>query len=65
VVKFKRRLAPNIRGDGHDPIERSLHLTFLCHFCVEAYEFCCLEPKIWSDEVWFVSLLKPEMKSQI
>jgi hypothetical protein len=40
VVKFKRGLAPNLHNYGHDPIERSLHLTFLCHFCVEAYGFC-------------------------
>jgi hypothetical protein len=40
VVKFKRGMAPNLRDYGHDPIERSLHLTFLCHLCVEAYGFC-------------------------
>jgi hypothetical protein len=39
-VKFKRGLAPNLRDYGHDPIERSLPLTFLCHSCVEAYGFC-------------------------
>jgi hypothetical protein len=39
-VKFKRGLAPNLRDYGHDPIERSLALTFLCHSCVEAYGFC-------------------------
>jgi hypothetical protein len=40
VVKFKRGLAPNLRDYGHDPIERSLHLTFLCRLCVDAYGFC-------------------------
>jgi hypothetical protein len=39
-VKFKRGLAPNLRDYGHDPIERSLPLTFLCRLCVEAYGFC-------------------------
>jgi hypothetical protein len=39
VVKFKRELAPNLRDYGHDPVERSLHLTFLCRLCVEAYGF--------------------------
>jgi hypothetical protein len=28
-VKFKRGLAPNLHDYGHDPIERSLPLTFL------------------------------------
>jgi hypothetical protein len=40
VVKFKHGLAPNLLDYGHDPIERSLHLTFLCRLCVEAYGFC-------------------------
>jgi hypothetical protein len=40
VVKFKRGLAPNLRDYVHDPIERSLHLTFLCRLCVEACGFC-------------------------
>jgi hypothetical protein len=40
VVKFKHGLAPNLRDYGHDPVERSLHLTFLCRLCVEAYGFC-------------------------
>jgi hypothetical protein len=40
VVKFKRGLAPNIHDYGHDPVERSLHLTFPCRLCVEAYGFC-------------------------
>jgi hypothetical protein len=40
VVKFKRGLAPNLHDYGHDLVERSLHLTFLCRFCVEAYGFC-------------------------
>jgi hypothetical protein len=39
-VKFKCGLAPNLRDYGHDLIERSLPLTFLCRLCVEAYEFC-------------------------
>jgi hypothetical protein len=39
-VKFKRGLAPNLRDYGHDPVERSLPLTFHCHLCVEAYGFC-------------------------
>jgi hypothetical protein len=39
-VKFKRGLAPNLCDYGHDPVERSLPLTFLCHLCVEAYGFC-------------------------
>jgi hypothetical protein len=39
-VKFKRGLAPNLRDYGHDPVERSLPLTFLCRLCVEAYGFC-------------------------
>jgi hypothetical protein len=39
-VKFKRGLAPNLRDYGHDPVERSLPLTFLRRLCVEAYEFC-------------------------
>ena len=38
-VKFKRGLAPNLCDYGHDPIERSLPLTFLCRLCVEAYGF--------------------------
>jgi hypothetical protein len=38
-VKFKRGLAPNLHDYVHDPVERSLPLTFLCHLCVEAYEF--------------------------
>ena len=40
VVKFKRGLTPNLHDYGHDPIERSLHWTFLCRLCVEAYGFC-------------------------
>jgi hypothetical protein len=40
VVKFKRGLTPNLHDYGHDPIERSLHLTFLCLLCAEAYGFC-------------------------
>jgi hypothetical protein len=40
VVKFKRGMAPNLRDYVHDPIERSLHLTFLCRLYVEAYGFC-------------------------
>jgi hypothetical protein len=40
VVKFKHGLAPNLHDYGHDPVERSLHLTFLCRLCVEAYGFC-------------------------
>jgi hypothetical protein len=63
-VKFKRGLAPNLCDYGHDPIERSLPLAFLCHLCVEAYGFCSLDQKIWRDEVWFVSLLNSERKSQ-
>jgi hypothetical protein len=39
-VKFKRGLAPNPFDYGHDPVERSLPLTFLCRLCVEAYGFC-------------------------
>jgi hypothetical protein len=39
-VKFKRGLAPNLCDYGHDPIERSLPLTFLWRLCVEAYGFC-------------------------
>jgi hypothetical protein len=39
-VKFKRGLAPNICDYGHDAVERSLPLTFLCCLCVEAYGFC-------------------------
>jgi hypothetical protein len=39
-VKFKHGLAPNLRDYGHDPVERSLPLTFLCCLCVEAYGFC-------------------------
>jgi hypothetical protein len=38
-VMFKRGLAPNLCDYGHDPIERSLPLTFLCRLCVEAYGF--------------------------
>jgi hypothetical protein len=40
VVKFKRGLATNLHDYGHDPIERSLHLIFLCRLSVEAYGFC-------------------------
>jgi hypothetical protein len=40
MVKFKRRLAPNLRDYGHDPVERSLHRTSLCRLCVAAYGFC-------------------------
>jgi hypothetical protein len=32
MVKFKRGLAPNLRDYGHDPVERSLHRTFLLSF---------------------------------
>jgi hypothetical protein len=39
-VKFKCGLAPNLRDYGHDPVERSLPLTFLCRLCVEVYGFC-------------------------
>jgi hypothetical protein len=39
-VEFKRGLAPNLRDYGHDPVERSLPLTFLCRLCVEACRFC-------------------------
>jgi hypothetical protein len=39
-VKFKRGLAPNLHDYGHDPVERPIPLTFLCHLCVEAYGFC-------------------------
>jgi hypothetical protein len=63
MVKFKCGLAPNLSDYGHDPIERSLHWTFLCHLCVAAYGFCLLEPKIWGDQIRFVSLQKFEMKS--
>jgi hypothetical protein len=38
-VMFKPGLAPNLRDYGHDPVERSLPLTFLCHLCEEAYGF--------------------------
>jgi hypothetical protein len=38
-VMFKRGLAPNLWDYGHDPVERSLPLTFLCRLCVEAYGF--------------------------
>jgi hypothetical protein len=38
-VMFKRVLAPNPCDYGHNPIERSLPLTFLCRLCVEAYGF--------------------------
>jgi hypothetical protein len=40
MVKFKRGLAPNLHDYDHDPVERSLHLTFLCRLGVAAYEFC-------------------------
>jgi hypothetical protein len=40
VVKFKRGLAPNLLNYGHDPVERSVHLTFLYRTCVEIYGFC-------------------------
>jgi hypothetical protein len=40
VVKFKRGLAPNLHDYGHDLVEISLHLIFLCRLCVEAYGFC-------------------------
>jgi hypothetical protein len=39
-VKFKRGLAPNLHDYGHDPVERSRPLTFLCRLCVGAYGFC-------------------------
>jgi hypothetical protein len=42
-VMFKRGLAPNLWDYGHDPIERSLPLTFLCRLCVEACGFRWLE----------------------
>jgi hypothetical protein len=38
-VMFKRGLDPNLLDYGHDPIERSLPLTFLCRLCVVAYGF--------------------------
>jgi hypothetical protein len=38
-VMFKRGLAPNLRDYGHDLVEISLPLTFLCRLCVEAYGF--------------------------
>ena len=40
MVKFKRGLAPNLRDYDHDPVERSLHQTFLCRLFVVAYGFC-------------------------
>jgi hypothetical protein len=40
MVKFKRGLAPNLRDYDHDPVERFLHRTCLCHLCVAAYGFC-------------------------
>jgi hypothetical protein len=39
-VKFKRRLAPNLCDYGHNLVEGSLPLKFLCRLCVEAYGFC-------------------------
>jgi hypothetical protein len=39
MVKFMCGLAPNLRDYGHDPVERSLHRTFLCRLCVAAYGF--------------------------
>jgi hypothetical protein len=38
-VMFKHGLAPNLCDYGHDPIERSLPLSFLYRLCVEAYGF--------------------------
>jgi hypothetical protein len=38
-VMVKRGLAPNLCDYGHDPVERSLPLTFLCRLCEEAYGF--------------------------
>jgi hypothetical protein len=55
-VEFKRGLAPNLRDYGHDPVERSLPLTFLCRLCVEACKFCWLDQEIERGGIRFVSL---------
>jgi hypothetical protein len=64
-VKFKRGLAPNLWDYGHDPVERSLPLTFLCCYCVEAYGFRWLDQEIWRGEVGFDSLLNSERRSRV
>jgi hypothetical protein len=64
-VVFKRGLAPNLWDYGHDLVERSLPLTFLCCLCVEACGFRLLDKEIWSGEVGFVSLLNTERRSRV
>ena len=64
-VEFKRGLAPNLWDYGHDPIERSLPLTFLCRLCVEACRFCWLDQEIRRGEVGFVSLPSTERRSRV
>jgi hypothetical protein len=64
-VMFKHGLAPNLWDYGHDPVERSLPLTFLCRLCVEAYGFRWLDQEIWSGEVGFVSLPNTERRSRV
>jgi hypothetical protein len=64
-VKFKRGLAPNLWDYGHDPVERSLPLTFLCRLCVEACRFCLLDQEIERGEIEFVSLPRTERRSQV
>jgi hypothetical protein len=64
-VEFKRGLAPNLWDYGHDPVERSLPLTFLCRLCVEACRFRWLDQEIWRGEVGFVSLSSIERRSRV
>jgi hypothetical protein len=55
-VEFKCGLTPNLWDYGHDPIERSLPLRFLCRLCVEASRFGWLDQEIERGEILFVSL---------
>jgi hypothetical protein len=64
-VEFKRGLAPNLWDYGHNPVERSLPLTFLCRLCVEACRFCWLDKEIERGEIGFVSLPRTERRSRV
>jgi hypothetical protein len=64
-VVFKRGLSPNLWDYGHDPVERSLPLTFLCRLCVEACRFRWLDQEIERGEVGFVSMPSTERRSWV
>jgi hypothetical protein len=64
-VVFKHGLAPNLWDYGHDPVERSLPLTFLYCLCVEACKFRWLDQEIERGEVGFVLLSSTERRSRV